>query len=73
MTIAYSRIATATNRSSDPRMFQTLGMAGVALALWQRTLPQSLSAQIDGLKSQHLPRSRGTVSRLLSADSGRCR
>lgn len=58
MTLASPRFATAMNSSTDPRVLRTLGMEGVSLALWTRDLPDGLSAALDALPTDRLPRLR---------------
>ena len=61
MTIAYAPYepaldpATGVNWSDDVGVLKTLGMKGVALAVWQRTLPDQLDVWLDGLPTDRLP------------------
>lgn len=61
MTLVLPPIATAINRGADPRVLRTLGMGGVALALWNRELPEPLAADLDTLPVERLPRLRRRV------------
>ncbi|QHQ35807.1 DUF1826 domain-containing protein [Algicella marina] len=82
MTFAIPRIATAMNSSTDARVLQTLGMEGVSLALWERSLPDELARELDALPPERLPRMRRRlavrhVSRAIrqsceDADAGAC-
>ncbi len=58
MTVALPPLAMGMNSSADPGVLHTIGMTGVSLALWDRRLPQDLSAALDGLPPEQLPRMR---------------
>ena len=47
--------ATGVNWSDDEGVLKTLGMKGVALAVWQRTLPEELTTWLDQLHPEWLP------------------
>ncbi len=56
------RSATAMNSSDDPRVLRTLGMEGVSLALWTRSLPDDLARALDALPTDRLPRLRRSLT-----------
>lgn len=62
MTTVLPRIAAAMNSSDDPRVLQTLGMEGVSLALWTRSLPRDLACALDALPADRLPRLRRSLA-----------
>jgi hypothetical protein len=66
-----SRLATAMNSSTDPRVLQTLGMEGVSLALWTRAMPEDLAKALDVLAPDRLPRLRCRLSPRDVADAVR--
>ncbi len=47
--------ATGVNWSDDEGVLRTLGMKGVALAVWQRTLCERLESWLDALPPDRLP------------------
>ena len=54
--------ATCVNWSDDEAVLKTLGMKGVALAVWQRTLPKELTTWLDQLQPDQLPVLTATVA-----------
>ena len=54
--------ATGVNWSDDEGVLKTLGMKGVALAVWQRTLAKELAAWLDQLHPACLPVFGATVA-----------
>ncbi|MGB0661700.1 MAG: DUF1826 domain-containing protein [Mangrovicoccus sp.] len=58
MTTFVPPIATGMNSSTDAKVLQSLGMQGVSLALWQRSLPEDLVQSLDALPAERLPRLR---------------
>lgn len=58
MTVALPPLAMGVNSSADPGVLHTIGLTGVSLTLWDRRLPQELSAALDELPPEQLPRMR---------------
>lgn len=56
------RLATGMNAGEDPRVLGTIGMDGVALAVWQREAAPGFRSWIDGLAPERLPAIRATVA-----------
>lgn len=54
--------ATGVNWSDDVGVLKTLGMKGVALAVWQRSLPDQLDKWLDRLAPDRLPVLKTTVA-----------
>ena len=54
--------ATGVNWSDDEGVLKTLGMNGVALAVWRRTLPEDLATWLDQLHPAWLPGLGATVA-----------
>lgn len=58
---ALPRLATAMNSSDNPDVLRTVGMSGVALAVWTPTQPDGFQDWIESLPSEQLPRLRTTL------------
>ena len=65
------KIAQEINESADPSVLQTLGMDGVSVAVWQRSLPERLTAWLDSLPTDQLPTMRLTLPAAKVADAVR--
>lgn len=58
---ALPRLATAMNRSGDPDVLRTIGMPGVAVAVWTPEQPDGFQTWIEDLPAGQLPRLRATL------------
>ena len=58
---ALPNLITTTRSASDASVLQSIGQPGVALALWQRQLPDGLTDVLDALPIERLPSLRQRV------------
>lgn len=68
MTVTLPRLAVGMNSAHDPRVLQTLGLQGIALAVWLREAEPSYQAWLDGLPAARLPRFTRTLPAIRCAE-----